>query len=275
MAGKRISVVLTALVFVIGGVAVGTAGSSGSITPRAVADTARAEAGPSCKKCRKIVRKAKRCKAQDNDSAKCKRAIKKSKKCKKVLKSERCRRPSGGGGGGGGSPSPSPSSSPSTGGGSCPEYTPGEQGAGKPIALVTDAATAEKPIEIAVDVGEGVPESPNNAPVYHNVQVDSAGTEAGLFVRFEFDEPEDMDLFLNYSSGEEAAHAGGYNPAPVIPGETDGTGDGGHSEVGAEQLDGIRTADCGGYTVDMRPFQNAPGTKTLKLWLGAPENEPK
>jgi len=270
MAGKRIWVVLTALVFVIGAVAAGAATSSASNSPRASAGGARAEAGPSCKKCKRIVAKAKRCKAQNDDSAKCKRAIKKAKRCKKVLKSERCRKP-----GGGGSPSPTPSSSPSSGGGSCPAYTPGEQGAGKPTSIVTDAATAEKPIEVAVEVGEGVPESPENAPVYYNVQVDAAAAEAGLYVRLEFEDPEDMDMYLNHASGEEAAHVGGYNPAPVIPGQTDGTGDGGHSEVGAEQLDGIRTADCGGYTVDIRPFQKTAGEKTLKFWRGQVQNDPK
>ena len=273
MAGKRIWVVLSALVFVIGGVAVGAAGSPASNSPKASSATTRAEAGPSCKKCKKIVAKAKKCKAQNDDSAKCRRAIKKSKKCKKILKRARCRKPAGGGGGGG-NPSPSPSSSPSSGGGSCPAYTPGEQGAGKPTSMVTDAATEAKPIEVKVEVGEGVPESPENAPVYYNVQVDAAAAEAGLYVRLEFEDPEDMDLYLNHASGEEAAHVGGYNPAPV-PGATDGTGDGGHSEVGAEQLDGIRTADCSGYTVDMRPFQNTAGEKTLKLWLGEVKNDPK
>ena len=31
----------------------------------------------------------------------------------------------------------------------------------------------------------------------------------------------------------------------------DGTGNGGHSETTAEQLDGVLTADCGGYTIDV------------------------
>jgi len=272
MAGKRIWVVLTALVFVIGAVAAGAATSSASNSPRASTGSARAEAGPSCKKCKKIVRKAKRCKAQDNDSAKCKRAIKKAKKCKKILKSERCRKPTGGGGG---SPSPSPSPSSTTGGGSCPAYVPGEEGAGKPTSIVTDAATEAKPIEVTVATAEAAGgQSPGEVSQFHNIQVDPAAAETGLWVRFEMAEGEDYDIYLNYADGSEAAHAGGYNPAPVIPGETDGTGYGGHSETTAEQLDGIKSPDCQGYTLDMASFQTPGGDKTLKLWLGEAKYTP-
>jgi hypothetical protein len=275
MAGKRVWVILTALVFVIGGVAVRAAGSPGSNGPRASSATARAEAGPSCKKCKKIVRRAKKCKAQSNDSAKCKKAIKKAKKCRKILKSERCRKPAGGGGGGGGSPSPTPSPSSTTGGGSCPAYVPGEQGAGKPTSIVTDAATEAKPIEITVATEEAAGgQSPGEVSQFHNIQVDPAAAETGLWVRFEMAEGEDYDITLNYADGSEAAAAGGYNPAPVIPGETDGTGSGGHSETTAEQLDGIKSPDCQGYTLDMASFQTPGGDKTLKLWLGEAKYTP-
>ena len=76
-----------------------------------------AAAGPSCRKCKKVVRKAKRCKRQGDDSAKCKKAKRQARKCKKILKGKRCRKPSGGGG-----PSPSPSPSPS----SSPSQAPAE-----------------------------------------------------------------------------------------------------------------------------------------------------
>jgi hypothetical protein len=59
-------------------------------------------AGPSCAKCKKIVKKAKRCKKQGDSSAKCKRAIKQARKCKKILRSDKCKSSGGGSGGGGG-----------------------------------------------------------------------------------------------------------------------------------------------------------------------------
>jgi len=158
----------------------------------------------------------------------------------------------------------------------CEPYVPGELGKDAALTVVTSEATEEKPIEVELDFGLGIPENPNQEHVYHNVQVAPEAAESGLYVRFEFATYEDMDLYLYNSAGEESAHAAGYNPAPVpvALGCCDGTGSGGHSEQGAEVLDGIRTPRCGGYTVDMRTFQNNSGSKTLKLWLGEPQNDP-
>lgn len=153
----------------------------------------------------------------------------------------------------------------------CAAYVPGEEGAEAETSIVKDEHTEEAPLEVPIEVGPGIPEAPNEHS-YHNVQVDSATPHVGLFVRLEFADPEDIDLYLLFDSGDEAAHAAGYNPIPVGP--FDGTGSGGHSEMGAEQLDGVGTDDCGGYTVDVAPFQNFPGEKTLKLWLGEVGCEP-
>ena len=157
----------------------------------------------------------------------------------------------------------------------CPAYTPGEEGAEAETTVVTADATEEKPIEVAIEAPPGVPEVALGH-AFHNIQVDASGSEGGFFARYEFPVYEDHDIYLNYADGSEAAHAGGFNPAPVpvALGCCDGTGTGGHSEQGAEVLDGIRTADCAGYTLDMASFMSEGGEMTLKLWLGEPENDP-
>lgn len=156
----------------------------------------------------------------------------------------------------------------------CPSYVPGEKGAEAETVIVTDAATQEKPIEVEFDFGVGIPENPNQEHEYVHVQVVSDAQEPpGLYARFEFATYEDMDLYAYHSNGKLAARAAGYNPAPVAV-LNDNT-NGGHSEQGAEQIDGVRTNSCGGYTIDMVTFQNNSGKKKLKLWLGEGKNDPK
>ena len=157
----------------------------------------------------------------------------------------------------------------------CAPYVPGEEGAEAETTVVTAAATEEKPIEVTIAAPPGVPEVALGH-VFHNIQVDADGAEGGLFARYEFPIYEDHDIYLNYADGSEAGHVGGFNPAPVpvALGCCDGTGAGGHSEQGAEQIDGMRTADCGGYTLDMASFMSEGGDMTLKLWLGEIQNDP-
>lgn len=155
----------------------------------------------------------------------------------------------------------------------CPAMTPHEKGAEAETTVVTEEATEEKPIEIPVEAPPGLwPASTGD--VYHNIQVDTAAGERGLFVRYEFPDYEDLDLYLYEPGNDEAvAQAAGFNPFPFVPGETDGTGNGGHSEMGAEQIDGFPTADCVGYTAEMHSFISEGGEYTLKLWLGDPAEE--
>jgi hypothetical protein len=157
----------------------------------------------------------------------------------------------------------------------CPAYVPGEQGAEAETSVVTDTATAEAPVEVTITAPPGIPEVALGH-VFHNIQVDTASPDSGLYVAYEFPVYEDHDIYLNYASGNEAAHTGGFNPAPVpvALGCCDGTGTGGHSEQGAEFLDGVRTPDCGGYTLDMASFASEGGDMTLKLWLGEPTYDP-
>ena len=158
----------------------------------------------------------------------------------------------------------------------CAAYVPGEQGAAAESFVVTDAHTAEAPLEVTV-THASAPDSFSES-FFSNIQVDSKAAEAGLYISYEFPVYEDHDLYVYYPDGTEAAHVGGFNPAPVIPANdvfsTDGTGNGGHSEQGAEVLDGLRTPDCGGYTVDFQGFITEGGEYTAKVWLGEAVNDP-
>jgi hypothetical protein len=155
----------------------------------------------------------------------------------------------------------------------CEAYTPGEEGKDAPLTVVTDAATEEAPVEVLIEQGPGLfPAASSDA--FGNIQVDTGGAEAGLYIAYEFPVYEDHDLYLNYADGSEAARAAGFNQFPFVPGETDGTGNGGHSEQGAEMIDGLRTPDCAGYTARFNSFIGEGGEYTVKLWLGEIQNDP-
>jgi hypothetical protein len=52
------------------------------------------------------------------------------------------------------------------------------------------------------------------------------------------------------------------------------TGHGGESTSGSEKLVGIKTSDCGGWTVRAANYLGEGGEFPIKLWLGEVENEP-
>jgi len=165
----------------------------------------------------------------------------------------------------------------------CETYAPGEQGAEAETFIVTSAATEEAPMEAEAIVGPGVggfgsiegQENPAASKAFYNIQVDPDAEETGLYVRLEFFEFEDYDMTLFNPDGTEAASVGGFNQAPEGP--LDGTGAGGHSEQGAEQLDGIKSADCQGYTLmisNPNGLGDLAGPLPLKLWLGEAQYDP-
>ena len=259
---RKLSSLLLAAVLVAGVFVLAPARAG---TPRAersspTASSAEAQESPTrCRRCKRIIRKARRCKREGNTSPRCKRLQRKARRCRRYLRTGACRT--------GGTPTTP----------ACDPYIPGEQGSSERavegLQVVTDAATEEKPIEVVVPTDPAADGEPaDTAHRYVNIQVDTAAAESGLYARFEFLEPEDYDIYLNNAAGEYQAQAAGYNPAPVGP--LDGTGHGGHSEVGAEQLDGIKTPDCGGYTLDLKSYATPGGDKTLKLWLGEATFEP-
>ena len=153
----------------------------------------------------------------------------------------------------------------------CAAYVPGEQGAEAPTQIVTDAATAEAPVEIKVTAHEGIGVGGEEATetlighAFQNIQVDSANPTTALNVRLEMPRHEDYDLYINNPDGETAARAAGFNPIPAVYNDTEM---GGHTEEGAEVIDALATNDCQGYTADIATASGLGGELIMKVWLG-------
>ena len=160
----------------------------------------------------------------------------------------------------------------------CAPYTPGEQGADQPIAVVTDAATEAAPVEVKLtaapgmgsDLGIGVYDE--RTSVFHNVQVDSALPSVGLHVRIEFTEYHDYDLSLLRPDGATAASSGESQPVAGAGGGTEGGHEGGSDY---EMVTGVNTPDCDGYTTEVISYLTTGGAVTLKYWLGEGNFDPE
>ena len=262
MVRRRAISALVCVVLALGGFYAGSAATASG--PKTVSKTTASQQTPAkCKRCKRIIRKARKCRAENDTSDRCKRLKRKARKCRRTLKSDACKpkpspSPST-------EPSPSASASASPGAGDCEPYVPGEAGAEAETVVVVDANTEEAPQELSFEM----PPAPNPVPgtsesVFVNLQVDTDLPEAGLFARFEYAEGEDFDIYLTDAEGNHQAGAAGGNPVDVQGDSTHG----GHTEVTAEQLDGIGTPDCGGYTLEMRSFATPGGDYSLKVWLG-------
>lgn len=154
----------------------------------------------------------------------------------------------------------------------CPVFVPAEVGADATLTKITEKATKKNPEELTVSTGAGagvggVPGVEEGiAHAFENLQIDlKKKKSSGLYVRLEMPSNSDYDLTLLNSDGTVAASAAGFNPETSI---SDGTGTGGHSEATAEQIDGIKTPECGGYTADIGTATGLGGGLTMKLWLG-------
>jgi hypothetical protein len=139
-----------------------------------------------------------------------------------------------------------------------------------PLAKVTDKATAKKPLVVELDGEPGIGVGGNEATeilighTLQNIQVVSKFRLRKLFVRLELPFGRDYDLYVLSSAGEEAARAAGFNPQPAVYNDTDG---GGHTEEEAEQIDGLLTARCTGYTIDVASASAEGNPLVLKFWL--------
>ena len=169
--------------------------------------------------------------------------------------------------------------------GACAAFTPGEMGAEAETTLVTDKATEEEPVVVEFDLGPALGRVNSSVDfstrIKHNVQLDVPNAEGGFFMKLSTPETDDPDLYAFWDNGTQAASAGGLNQALFagpVPGPagavTNGTGSGGHSGFGYEQIDGLRTADCGGWTLDLVNWGGQGGTYTLSLWAGEVLNDP-
>ena len=144
------------------------------------------------------------------------------------------------------------------------------------VNKLTDAHTAEAPLVLEVETPAGVGSSSTDAPsddpshgapahTFVPVQIDSAAAETGLYATLEYTFPLDYDLWIRGDDGVAIAGSAGYIPGVPF---FDGTGYGGHTTQGAENVEGLITADCTGYTVDIVSATTPGETVTLKLWTG-------
>ena len=165
----------------------------------------------------------------------------------------------------------------------CASYVPGEMGAEAETLTVTDAHTAEAPLLVPVTLGmdfdEGVREETSQV---FNLQVDSAAASAGLYVTFEFDTRRDYDLYAYWPDGSEAASSHGFNPlieasapdaVPLDP-SNQRSNHAGQSTADSENLIGVITPDCGGYTIKTANYFGEGGDFEVKVWLGEGTTEP-
>ena len=170
----------------------------------------------------------------------------------------------------------------------CAPYAPGELGAEAETLTVTDAHTAEAPLLVPITLGSAVDEGLLEAAgagetprALFNVQVDSAAPSAGLYVTFEFQQFRDYDLWAYFADGSGAASSHGFQPLIAtndLPDEVDqsntDSNHGGESTDASENLVGITTPDCGGYTVEAATYLGEGGDFEVKVWLGEAATDP-
>lgn len=153
----------------------------------------------------------------------------------------------------------------------CATFTPSEKAKGAAIVTVTDAATADKPVEVKLatqpglgfssEEGEGNPDEEFTTHAYANLQVDSASPSTGLYVVLEFAPMWDYDLWLRDGTHTALEYSAGFGPVGA------GT-DHQHSGVGSESIEGMPVADCQGIVVDVADAAGPGGEVTLKYYLG-------
>ncbi|MGH2694637.1 MAG: hypothetical protein ACRDJJ_07430 [Actinomycetota bacterium] len=148
----------------------------------------------------------------------------------------------------------------------CPAFSAGYEDAAEAETIkVTDKATEKKPVTVEFDHPPSLVAVADDYK-YYNVQIFSKARQTGLYIREEFNEVSDIDLFLYDEGGEEVASSGAFNPAP-IPGLTDADGNGGS---GYESISGFATERCAGFSIESHAFLT-PGTDVaLTIWLGKP-----
>jgi hypothetical protein len=171
----------------------------------------------------------------------------------------------------------------------CPAFVPGEMGVEAETVKVTDAHTAEAPLIVPVTLDQEFDEGlDGSAPSFFvNAQVDpKKGKTTGFYATFEFPDRRDYDLWAFRPDGSEAASSHGFSPlietqgAPSVgPIPLDqsntATNHAGETTVNSENIVGVITPDCGGYTVRVDNYLGEGGDFELKLFLGEGKTEPK
>ena len=143
----------------------------------------------------------------------------------------------------------------------CPAFASAVEGAEEAeLFKVTPKATEEKPVVIEYEHGSAFP-GPGQEHLYFNIQV--YGPASGLYIRQEFDNQSDIDLYLYDAAGEEVASSGAFNFAPVGPFSSDGNGGSGY-----ESINGFPVETCDGFTIDSDAYATFGTAATLKIWFG-------
>ena len=162
----------------------------------------------------------------------------------------------------------------------CAAYVPGELGTGAETVTVTDAHTAEAPLVVPITLAaafdEGVLEAVGAGETpraYFNVQVDSAAASTGFYATFEFQSHRDYDFWAYFPDGSGAASAHGFQPlidTQGTPADESNTASNhaGESTATSENLVGVITPDCGGYTLEASTYFGEGGDFEVTLWLG-------
>jgi hypothetical protein len=168
----------------------------------------------------------------------------------------------------------------------CKPFVAGEMGAEAETLVVTNAHTADAPLTYAFNIGPAFDEGLGGAAGHDmtphhnlNVQVDSKAKTAGLYVTWEFQTHRDYDLWAYNPDGTAAASAHGFQPlidtrGQAVDQSNTASNHGGESTATSENLVGIITPDCGGYTLDMTTYFGEGGDFELKIWLGKGETAP-
>lgn len=153
-------------------------------------------------------------------------------------------------------------------------------GVGKPTVVVTDAATESAPISQTVTLDPSVADLTlgltDGAADAFNVQVDSASPSAGLYVLFEFPTRRDYDLELLWPDSSYAARSHDFNLAySPVPETYSNGGHAGEATDASEKIVGVRTPDCGSYTVEALNWLGEGGEMDIKVWLGEGKHDPQ
>ncbi|MDP9068946.1 MAG: hypothetical protein M3N53_11480 [Actinomycetota bacterium] len=167
----------------------------------------------------------------------------------------------------------------------CAPLAPATAGADAPAVTLTDENTADKPLVQKVTMERKFDEglAGDAKPTSVNVQVDTNLKEVGLYATLEFPARRDYDLWAYFpgSDNKEAASSHGFNPlidTKGLPGPADqsntASNRGGETTASSENLVGILTPDCGGYTVTGYTYLGEGGELDLKLWLGEVKYDP-
>ncbi len=141
-----------------------------------------------------------------------------------------------------------------------------EEGNREDVVVVKDTATEEKPLTFAYTHGPGLDLGATYDVIvpdakFFNLQVRSKKQNPQLNLRIEWPapSPQDVDMYLYNSRGNEAAASASFNAVPEIHNDDDGNG--------WEQIVDFPVSNCSGFTLESQGGITVNVQATLKVWL--------